>query len=375
MTHTNGLSHYGRLIAAFLSWVIVFSYTFTASSSEWDKVVAAAKKEGQVVIAQGGGSGTELRRYMTQGFQKEFPGIKVDLTIAGGRSIAPKILMERRVGRYLWDVYTGGTTTALTFLVPAGVLDPIMPALILPEVKDPSKWFGGQLDFSDNAATYNLVFGGYVKPPLVYNTKQFKKGDVRSYKDLLDPKWRGKIVMTDPRRPGTGLAAATFWYGTPELGKEFMRQFFTRQEVRLSRDYRQQLEWLARGDFTIAIGHHNGIYTEFVSKGLPLGQLTAEDVKEANYVTAAVAGLGLVNRAPHPNAARVFINWFLTKEVQTKWSRMTNYWSRRLDVPNDHLDPALVPREDKISTYQMNYKEEWVKKRREIVKFLRTVIK
>ena len=71
MTHTNGLSRYGRLVAAFLSWVIVFSYTFTASSSEWDKVLAAAKKEGQVVIAQGGGSGTELRRYMTQGFQKE----------------------------------------------------------------------------------------------------------------------------------------------------------------------------------------------------------------------------------------------------------------------------------------------------------------
>lgn len=345
------------------------------AASEWDRVLAAANKEGQVVVAQGGGAGTGLRKLMTEGFQRQFPRIEVDMTTAGGRSIAPRILMERRIGKFLWDIYTGGTTTALTYLVPAGVLDPIKPALILPEVKDPRKWFGGHIDFSDNANTFNLVFGGYVKPPLVYNTKLFKKGDIRSYHDLLDPKWKGKIVITDPRRPGSGLAAATFWYGTKSLGKEFIRRLFTEQDVKLSRDYRQQMEWLARGDYAIAIGHHNGIYLEFLNKGLPLGQLTADDVKEANYVTAAIAGLGIINRAPHPNAAKVYINWLLSKETQTKWSRITGYWSKRLDVPNDHLDPALVPKEEKITSYQMNYKEKWINKRVEIVRFLRTLIK
>jgi len=358
------------------AWVfIVFGSQSAMAFLDWETVVAEAKKEGQVVVAQGGGSGTELRRLMTQGFQKEYPEIKVDLTVAGGRSIAPRILMERRVGKYMWDVYTGGTTTVLTYLIPAGVLDPIWPALILSEVIDPDKWFGGALDFADDSAKYNLVFGGYVKPPLVYNTKLMKKGDIRSYQDLLDPKWRGKIVVTDPRRPGSGMAAATFWYATEGLGKDFIKQLFTKQKVKLSRDYRQQIEWLARGDYAIAIGHHNAIYKEFVNQGLPLAQLTASDVKEANYITAAVASIGIVNRAPHPNAAKVYINWLLSKKVQEPWSQISGYWSRRRDISFAHLDPALIPEEKKISSYQLNYKEFWVKKRIEIVRFLRKVIR
>ncbi len=364
-----------NLAVMFFVYGLIFATAFHANASEWDKVVVAAKKEGQVVVAQGGGSGAELRRLMTNGFQKAFPEIRVDLTVAGGRSIAPRILMERRVGKYLWDVYTGGTTTSLTFLRPAGVLDPISPALMLPEVTNPKNWFGGKLDYADDSSTYNLVFGGYVKPPLVYNTKQMKKGDITSYKDLLDPKWRGKIVITDPRRPGSGMAAATFWYATDGLGKEFIRELFAKQKVKISRDYRQQMEWLSRGDYTIAIGHHNAVYKEFVKKGQPLAQLTANDVREANYITAAVASLGIINRAPHPNAAKVYINWLLSRKIQQPWSEITGYWSRRRDVSHDHLDPALIPDEDKISSYQLNYKEVWVDKRTEIVKFLRTVLK
>jgi len=362
-------------LSVWLALALVLGAQPLAAAAEWDDMVAAAKKEGTVVVANGGGAGSEERRLYTEEFQKQFPGIKVDMTTAGGRSIAPRMLMERRAGKYIWDVYTGGTTTALEYLVPAGVLDPIKPALILPEVKNPQNWFGGVIDFSDNAATHNLVFGGYVKPPLVYNTKFVKKTDIRSYRDLLDPKWKGKIVITDPRRPGSGLAAATFWYGTDGLGKEYIKEFFSKQDVKVSSDYRQQMEWLSRGDYYIAIGHHNGIFNEFLAQGLPLGQLTASDVKEANYVTAAVGSMGLVNRAAHPNAARVWINWLLSKDTQTRWSRAAGFWSRRRDVPTDHLDPALIPDEKKISQYQLNYKEEWVKKRDEIVKYLRTVIR
>ena len=374
---TRNSRHFGfwTFLVVVLVAVFVGRGALIARASEWDKVLAAANKEGTVVLANGGGAGTGERRLFTEGFQKQFPGINVDMTTAGGRSIAPRILMERRVGKFLWDVYQGGTTTALTYLVPAGVLDPIKPALLLPEVTDPSKWFGGKIDFSDDAETHNLVFGGYVKPPLAYNTNLLKKGDIRSYYDLLDPKWRGKIVLTDPRRPGSGMAAATFWYGTKSLGKEFIRRLLTEQDVKLSRDYRQQMEWLARGDYAIAIGHHNGIFKEFAEKGLPLALLTANDVKEANYVTAAVAGLGLVNRGPNPNAAKVYINWLLSKDTQTKWSRISGFWSRRRDVPQDHLDPAIIPDENKIDSYQLNYKEYWVKKRRDIVRYLRTIIR
>lgn len=347
-----------------------------ATSPEWNQVVEAAKREGRVVIGLGGGGGADVRALFTDGFQKQFPEIKVDLTIfGGGARLVSRVLTERRAGKYQWDVYTGGTTTAIENLIPAGVLDPIRPVLILPEVVDRSKWFGGQIDFSDDAATHNLVFGGYVKPPFAYNSKLVKKQEVDSYLDLLDPKWKGKISLHNPLESGSGLAAVTFWYGSPGLGKEFIRRFLTEQKVMIVRDYRQQLEWVARGDYLFAIGHHQEIFTEFRDKGLPLAQLTANDVKEANYVTAAVGSLGLMNRAPHPNAAKVFLNWLLGKETQTAWARATGFWSRRLDVPHDHLDPALLPKIEKLSSYQLNYKEEWVKKRAEIQAFLRTVMK
>jgi ABC-type Fe3+ transport system substrate-binding protein len=181
--------------------------------------------------------------------------------------------------------------------------------------------------------------------------------------------------LHNPLESGSGLAAVTFWYGTPTLGKEFIRRLLTEQKIMIVRDYRQQLEWVARGDYAFAIGHHQEIFTEFRDKGLPLEQLTADDIKEANYVTAAVASLSPVNRGPHPNATKVFINWLLSKDTQTAWSKATGFWSRRNDVPNNHLDPALVPKLEKISSYQLNYKEEWVKKRAEIQVFLRTIFK
>lgn len=347
-----------------------------ATSPEWKQVVEAAKKEGKVVVGLGGGGGSDVRTLFTDGFQKQFPEIKVDLTIfGGGARLVSRVLTERRAGKYQWDVYTGGTTTAIEHLIPAGVLDPIRPALILPEVVEPRKWFGGQIDFSDDAAVHNLVFGGYVKPPFAYNSKLVNKKEIDSYLDLLDSKWRGKITVHNPLESGSGLAAVTFWYGTPALGKEFIRRILTEQKVMIVRDYRQQLEWIARGDYLVGIGHHQELFTEFRDKGLPLAQLTASDVKEANYVTAAVGSLGLVNRGPHPNAAKVFINWLLSRETQTAWVRATGFWSRRVDVPHDHLDPALLPKIEKLSSYQLNYKEEWVKKRKEIQEFLRTILK
>ena len=220
-----------------------------ATSLEWNRVVEAAKKEGKVVVGLGGGGGSDVRTLFTDGFQKQFPEIKVDLTIfGGGARLVSRVLTERRAGKYQWDVYTGGTTTAIENLIPAGVLDPIRPALILPEVVDRSKWFGGQIDFSDDAAIHNLVFGGYVKPPFAYNSKLVKKQEIASYLDLLDPKWRGKITLHNPLESGSGLAAVTFWYGTSGLGKEFIRRLLTQQKVMVVRDYRQQLEWIARGD-------------------------------------------------------------------------------------------------------------------------------
>lgn len=343
--------------------------------TEWEKVVAGAKKEGRVAVLHGGGASTTMQNFLKDGFQKQFPEIRVEMLVGGGQSVVPRILAERRAGRYDWDVYIGGTTTAVSLLMPARVLDPIPPTLMLPEVTDGNKWFGGKIDYADDAETYNLAFGGYVQPPIAYNIKLVKADAIQSWWDLLKPEWRGKMIMFDPRAPGTGLASATFIYAQRELGKELLRRLLVEQKYDLTLDYRQILEEVARGNYLLGLGVHQGIYEELAKKGLPLGRFATDSIKEGGYLTTATASLGLMNRPPHPNAAKVFMNWLLTKDGQTGYSRASGYWSRRLDVPTDHLDSGLVPKAEKYESYQANYKQKYVDMRGEILEFLKTVMK
>ncbi len=369
-----------RLLVGILGLFIAVSFPGLVMAAgdwqaKWDKTLKAANKEGKLAVMHGGGASSSMQRLIKEGFEKAYPGIKEELLVAGGRSLAPRVLAERRAGRFGWDIYIGGTTTALRLLLPAGAFDPIRPAFILPEITDESKWFGGGIDFADEAGTHSLAFGGYVIPPFAFNTNLVKQDEIKSFWDLTKPKWRGKVLMFDPRIPGAGLASATFSYVQSSLGKEYLRKLLGEQKVDLVRNYRQLLEEVARGNYHIGIGVHQAIYKELVEKGLPLGRFSADAIKEGSYLTTATASMGLVNRAPHPNSAKVFINWFLGKKAQLAYSKASGYWSRRVDVPQDHLDPGIIPKVEKYDSYQANYKEKYVKQRGEIVKFLRSIIK
>jgi hypothetical protein len=106
--------------------------------ARWDRAVEAAKKEGQVVLyVFGGQSSLPIEAGV---FQKRFPGIKV-VSVSGDP--VTRILTERRAGKYLADVAIGGATTPYE-LYRANALDSIRDAMILPEVRDESKWWGGQ---------------------------------------------------------------------------------------------------------------------------------------------------------------------------------------------------------------------------------------
>ncbi|HEX9879371.1 MAG TPA: hypothetical protein VGB25_04160 [Candidatus Binatia bacterium] len=124
----------------------------------------------------------------------------------------------------------------------------------------------------------------------------------------------------------------------------------------------------------IGIGIHQAIYDELVSRGLPLGRFLADNLKEGSYLTTATDSVGLINRAPHPNAAKLLINWFLEKDAQVKYSRASGTWTRRVDVVQDYLDPGIVPKIERYDSYQANYKESYVKRRDEIVQYLKTLI-
>src|SRR5437870_11892026 len=113
----------------------------TSRRSEWEKTVAAAEKEGQLVIYLGGAAS---QTKIEEAFQSAYPKIKVTAVAGRGSQFGPKIIAERRAGKYLVDIFVGGKGTAHATLYPAKVLAPIQPLLVLPEVLDRSKWWQGK---------------------------------------------------------------------------------------------------------------------------------------------------------------------------------------------------------------------------------------
>lgn len=330
----------------------------TGWQADWDKILKAARKEGKVVLY--GAPIAETRRAFTESFQRVYPGINLEYTALAGSETSPKIKAERRAGIYAVDLHIGGTTTVLTQLKEFAM--PIKPFILLPEVKDPALWLGGKLDFSDDAEEINLVMSILADSKVVYNSELVDPREITSWWDLTKPKWKGKIIKWDPRVAGSGLATATFWYFQPGLGLDFLKAFANNGPT-FSRDIRFQVEVVARGKYSILISPNIPTVVEFQKAGMPLKW--TEVMKEGTYSTAGMGSVIIMDKAPHPNAATVFLNWLLGKEGQTLWTTTSGYASRRLDVPTDHLIDALKPKLE--ATYQPNYKEQYVNKRDEIL--------
>jgi iron(III) transport system substrate-binding protein len=340
-------------------------------AAEWEQVVAAAKREGRVVVISQGG--TEIRDAFTVGFQQKYPEIQVEYTGATGAEVAAKLLTEQRAGQYRVDVLIHGTTTMLADLVPAGAVEPIVPYLVGPESRDPSKWLGGKFDFADDDAKYNLVLLGGVKVPLVYNPRLVNPSELRSFKDLADPKWQGKIAMIEPRLAGSGLATATFLYANPGLGEDYLRQLFGQQGVVFTRDDRQLTDWVARGQHAIGLAAGEFTAVDLIRRGVTIEMLPPDALQEGTYLTTAFGSTAVPVKAPHPNAAKVYLDWLLSKEAQIALTKAAGYPDRRLDIPREEIPiPFTIPKEG--VRYQESYKEPYVRMKEQIVAFLKSVL-
>src|SRR5262249_7346350 len=130
--------------------------------AEWDRVLAAARQEGSVVV--NGPGGDIIRRKMVDGFTTAYPGITLEWTGGTAPELAAKLEAERRAGVYALDVFIAGTNVMLAQVMTPGFLDPIKPALILPDVTNSANWLDDRLEFADDDAEYDLVF---IKNPMV----------------------------------------------------------------------------------------------------------------------------------------------------------------------------------------------------------------
>lgn len=315
--------------------------------AEWDKTLAVARQEGRVVVGADLG-GDKVRRAVTEPFEKRY-GISVDFTALPGTQLAPRVTAERQAGVHAWDIFILGTSTLLTRLKPIGALDPIEPALILPEVKDPIKWGGRDLPFFDRDRR-GLAFLLVARQSMFVNTKLVGIEELKSYWDLLDPKWKGKIILgRDPTTPGYTQAMFQFFYQHRDLGSAYIREL-AKQSLKIVNDDRQAVEWLAQGRYAVCFC--NAVLMDrFIEEGLPVQAVDPRKVKEGGYVTSSFGNIALTNRAPHPNAAKIYINWLLSSEGQTLYTKASGDPSKRADVAKDHVRPWEVPEQGWIETH------------------------
>lgn len=295
----------------------------SGAEAEWQAAIEAARREGKVVAAIP--PSPELRKGMEGSFTKRF-GIVLESVPARGGAIIRRIVDESKAGIRYFDVHVGGTESVVKGLLPEGVLDPVEPYFILPEVKDPKHWWGGHI-WIDNAKRHVYGFSAYQTASLWYNTSLVKPEEVRSFDDLLDPKWHGKIGLSDPRTPGSG---ASIWaYMMHIKGGEYLKKIVG-QKMFITRDLRLLAENLAKGRVSIALGIGYSESLPFIKAGLPLAALPTP--REGLYATGGYGHLVVVKNPPHPNATRVFVNWLLGREAQAIFSQAMGAPTRRLDV-------------------------------------------
>jgi len=307
-------------------------------AAAWDGLVAAAKRAGRVVVI--GPPHSEVRRALPAGFKARY-GITVEYLGGSTSETAARLRAERSSGLYTVDVTLAGIQSMTAFHRDK-VLIPLRPELIQPDVVDGSKWKKGELWFSDPEQQYVLRLSSYVSSAFHVNTGKVKSGELASARDLLDPKWRGKIAVQDPTVPGSGNNQAAQFYVS--LGEAFVKQLYIDQKPMLSRDTRQLTDWLLRGTYPIVFGAESLQIEKMRSEGMPVSEMN--DLPDLR--PSVIGGFGLIaifDQAPHLAAAKLFANWMASKEGLEAWSRATLTVPTRNDIDEaSFLAPEIVPR-------------------------------
>ncbi len=312
--------------------------------SKWNQLVAGAKKEGKVVLY--GDIGPILKGKLGEAFKRKY-GIDAEFVAGKPPEIAPRYLTERAANLSLCDILITGQTTTLTVLKPRKVLASPRSLLLLPEVLDSKAWPHGVLPFMDKDQLALALIAGYVRF-ITINTQLVKEGDLTSYADLLNPKWKGRIMLFDPTIPGNGGTWLAFTmmkaYGR-EAGEKYLRQL-ARQNVAITRDARLSGETVARGKYAIGIGTALQVVQDLAQAKAPIAWA---HLKEGGLVIPGAFVVALPDKPAHPDAAALMINFLLSREGQQIASDSMGLPAMRRDLPLSRtLEEGMPKAGDKV---------------------------
>jgi iron(III) transport system substrate-binding protein len=315
---------------------------------EWEKVLNAARKEGTVFVS--GPPAAMQREIVTAEWAKAFPDIKLEYTAARGTQILAKVVRERASGLYNWDVILASTDPVVLTLPPINALAPLRDALIIPDRSDDKNWIGGFAEgFVDADKKYFYSANGAGGMTLGFvNRECVSKEAFNKTQDMAKPEFKGKIVWFDPSRPGSGSRST--WHLTKWVGEDWLKDMFLNHDVVFSRDYRQMTEWLVTCSKPITIGMPMDILDQMQKQGIGL---KVEELTGPAYLGEHQPGwaggnedIGWYNNAPHPNAAKVFVNWFLSREYQQAYATGWHMNSRRIDTTPGDPNPLHTLKPD-----------------------------
>jgi iron(III) transport system substrate-binding protein len=285
-------------LAAGMGWAALpLSLPLTARAqaptpADWNKLVEAAKKEGKLVVYTAA-AGQPSHGLVAKAFEQKY-GITVTYLEARASEIRERVRTEQAAGRFIGDLSHNGSTTSSLQEVD-GAFDPYGSLPSLSRLRAPFK--AGQHRVPCFAMAYSILI----------NTNLVKPADEpKSWVDLTAPKWKGKILSDDMRALGGG--AVTFFVLYDKLGRGFHEKLAMNQLV-FSRDLRASERRVARGDYPIWIPMSVDSYGDL--KGLPVKMLQPQEGYP--YITYELA---LLKNAPRPNAARLFMEFFLSDEAQ-----------------------------------------------------------
>jgi iron(III) transport system substrate-binding protein len=314
----------------------------TAQITNWSvskELIAAADKEGSLILLVIPNS--THREYLAAAWPKAFPNIKLQqIFVPPGTEVA-RIGVERGAGKYLWDVGFTGTDNAFQ-MRDEGFLDPFGPELAATDVKDPKTWGGWNKVYMDKDEKYVFASRHFLKMPF-YNAKLLAPEKVNGdgTKIFLDPLLKKKVIWHDPVFGGSGRTFAPVLLKL--LGEQSLDRF-VREQVVFTEQMGDLVDSMARSEYAVSLGPilPNLLY-KYEAAGIkldirPLGN-TPEYSAYSNHGGSIMV---VFNKRPHPAAAKLFINWYLSKETALGVAEKTGEDSARVDIPQ------LVPKDQQI---------------------------